>query len=103
MRTIHKSTLEVVSKQSLELPIEARIIKLDIQHGIPTIWYICDTDDRMELRTFIVFGTGHNILDADVQDNKVLGKMPINRNHAGPFYVGSVQMGAYVWHYFEEV
>lgn len=86
MRTIHKFTLEEVDRQEIQMPVDAKVLCLQVQDGIPRIWARVNTDiDVKEFRTFLTFGTGH--------------PMPIkDMDYIGTYQVAS---GRLVFHVFE--
>jgi hypothetical protein len=67
----------------IEMPARARIVKVDHQDGIVTIWAEVGrgSDDHVR-RLFRIYGTGQPIVDDDV-------------------YVGTYFEGPYVWHVYE--
>lgn len=68
----------------VELPRGARALSLQVQRGVPCVWWICDPDAPRETRALVVRGTGEpfSLLSASL-------------------YVGTWQDGNYVWHLFE--
>jgi hypothetical protein len=72
---------------TLFLPVGAKILTLQMQHGVPFIW-IERTEEAIELkeRKIKKVGTGESF-NAD-------------SNHS---YIGTIQEGPYVWHYYEVV
>ncbi len=69
--------------QAFEMPRGAEVLTAQVQHGVVCLWARVDTRMPMELRRFVIIGTGHDGAD---------GK-----------YVGTVQMdgGDFVFHVFE--
>jgi hypothetical protein len=87
MRTIFKQTLDTVYEQTIELPEYSRILCINVQHGIPCIWYECNPNmPEEEVKIFCV-GTG--------------GELP---ERVGLEYLGTVLMfgGDCVFHYYKE-
>jgi hypothetical protein len=87
MNAIWKYSLEDAGRQQIEMPEGARIISVQVQHGIPCLWAIVDPGKPAVRRTFHIIGTGN----------------PFN---AAPLaYVGSFQLlnGKFVGHVFEEL
>jgi hypothetical protein len=84
MKTIWKFSLDD-PMGSLQMPIGAEILCLQIQRGVPCIWVKVDDSAKVERRTFIVVGTGH--------------KLSVNANK----YIGTFQEanGDLIWHVFE--
>ena len=91
-RMVHKYTLEISSKpQTLDLPVGAEILDIQMQHGQPRLWALVDpTETEPEERVFRMTGTGWPI-DAPIDENMR--------------HVATVQAddGMLVWHFFEEV
>lgn len=84
MRTIHKFDLTVGTVNAVEIPSHAIIRHLGVQDGIIRLWVEVDTNKfSRENRVFCVYGTGHEIGGC--------------REH----YVGTVQIGPFVWHVYE--
>ena len=71
-----------VRREVVEMPAGARIVLVDRQHGVPTLWAEVSLDHDMERRLFVLYGTGQKIDDDDV-------------------WVGSFQDPPYVWHVYE--
>ena len=87
MRTVHKFPLQH-GRTRLPLPPNAWFLRVDVQHGEWVAWFCLDTDDEIALRTFQVFGTGH-----DMGTEHWL--------HLGTFYQDETK--SLVWHLFEEL
>lgn len=86
MKTIWKYKLNTVDAQKINLPINARILTVQMQHGTPSLWVIVDPDENiMKEHTFRTYGTGHH------------------RECISGFYVGTYQDlgGQLVFHVFE--
>lgn len=63
MRNVFKYKIPVEDEFELKLPMLAKILTIQTQHGMPNIWVLVDTDNPMETRKFKTFGTGHTIPD----------------------------------------
>ena len=65
MTTIYKAVLDF--RQADVLPIQmpegSEIMTIKSQYGIPTMWYLCDTEEPMETRKFRALTTGQDIPD----------------------------------------
>ncbi len=86
-KTIFKYGLSISQWQSINLPVNAEILKVDTQNNELYIWVLQDTvDANTEIRYFEVFGTGH-----------FMGEQK-NRKHIGTVLTYG---GSYVWHVFE--
>lgn len=85
MHTIHKVSLTPQPGiVSVTLPKDAIIIKVDAQADQIAVWYECDTDKPMEIKTFTVMGTGMNF-----------------SNIENCIYLGTTQCPPFVWHVYE--
>jgi len=80
MKRIYKYKLE----DSVEMPIGAKILSIQMQNNRPYIWALVDTDAECEFRHFEIIGTGHDFPEAD--------------NFT---YINTFQDGPFVWHIFE--
>lgn len=70
----------------LELPLNARILHLDVQERAPhqpSMWVLLDESRPAVQRTFELVGTGSST------------------EHTANWHVGSWQQAGYVWHLFE--
>jgi len=86
---VWKETLELSSVQIVSLPKDSQILKVDSQNGMLCIWFMHEDDPNDDVeydeRTIDVVGTGH-VFSAD-----------------GKKHIGTVIMGAFVWHVFEVI
>ena len=72
----------------ISMPRGAEILTVQVQHGVPTIWALVDTDAPKVNRLVRVYGTGWDL------PKHVLGER----------YIGTWQQDdGLVWHLFEEV
>lgn len=85
MRTIHKYPLVIIpSEQVIETYALMIPLAVQLQNGHPTLWYQVYTASPRVYRTVHIVGTGHEVPpDCD--------------------YIGTVQIGSYVWHFYLEV
>jgi len=76
------------SQLTYDIPIGGKIIYVDEQFGNICIWVEVDITKETEKRSFVVYGTGHNI------------KVCNNKKH-----VGSVKLnkGALIFHVYERI
>ena len=64
--------------KSFDIPVTAKVLCVKLQHNIPTIWMLVDTESANQKRTFVIFPTGGYMLDFQipyldtVQDNNGL-------------------------------
>jgi len=89
MEAIWKVQLSLVHIQQVSLPAGSEVLCVQMQNGIPCIWFICldtDPDFAKETRTFIIYQTGG-------EHYKIEGE-----------YIGTFQLknGGLVFHVFEE-
>lgn len=82
-RTIWKFPLDLVARPEPAMPRGARVLTVQLQNGIPTVWAAVDPTAPVEPRPLVVVGTG-NLLP----------------NDAGP-YIGTWQADPFVFHVFE--
>lgn len=87
MRRVYKLPISLNDHSEFVLPISARILTIQLQHGVPTMWYdFEDGDETVKTVRIRCAGTGHPIKGRT---------MP---------YFGTVQLndGDLVLHYFVE-
>ncbi len=84
--TIWKYPIGVIDEQEISVPEGAVALCVQMQEGVPCIWYQIDAHQDEVHRLSVVVGTGREF---DSRNTK---------------YIGTVQMaaGALVWHVFEE-
>ncbi len=80
-KTIWKYPLDF-PECTIAIPKGGRIVYVDLQGGEPMLWIEVIPGVKLDLRRFIVYGTGHLI--------------PNHHKH-----VGSYQMPPFVWHIHE--
>ncbi len=84
MTTIYKYPL-TPGRTVLDLPLEARPLTVQMQHGAPCMWVLLNPAQPTVQRFFDVYGTGH-------------GMPAIPGDYVATFQMAS---GALVWHVFE--
>ena len=82
--TIWKFPFEVEDSVLIEMPEGATVLKVECQNGVPCIWALVKPDAPKQLRSFLIYGTGHRIAGID------------SLSHVATF-----QQGPLVWHMFE--
>lgn len=85
MGLIYKYPLRLTDTQNVVMPRGARILTVQMQNAVPTLWAEVDpTDSVGEQRHITIIGTGNG--------------------HTSPhsLYLGTVQDGPFVWHVFED-
>ena len=87
MKTIYKYPLSFEDRFLIDMPDGAQPLSLQMQHGVPCLWAMVDTNAPTVKRALYCRGTGH---DADAIGNAE--------------HLGSVQMqgGALIFHFFLE-
>ena len=78
MKTVYKYRLG-----DIQLPVGAKVLTAGVQGGEFYLWAEVDTDQPLEERHFVVYGTGWEITDS-------------NR-----CYIATLFEGAFVWHVYE--
>lgn len=63
MRKIYKYHLAIETYQEIEIPIDAKLLSVQMQHGNPMLWaLVWDFKDKpKEMRSIWIYGTGHEI------------------------------------------
>lgn len=84
MLTIYKYQFQIADKVAIEMPAQAQVLSVQMQNDTPTMWVKVVTDRPKELRTFLIFGTGHAM-----------------NPHFEYSYVATIQDRGFVWHIFE--
>jgi hypothetical protein len=85
MRTIWKYEIPIADKFVLQMPITAKILTTQIQNGLPVMWAVVNTEEKLKERTFYLFGTGH--------------RFPEEHNVR---YINTFQIDSFVGHLFED-
>ncbi len=83
--TIYKFELSIGTTQ-IELPINAKIVDVQVQYEKPCIWVLLNPTEKMkEIHLIKIFGTGHLIREID-----------------GLVYIGTFQLygGSFIGHAF---
>ncbi len=60
---IWKWELGVTDRQVLMMPIDAKVLTVQMQHGVPQLWALVDEADPKEPRQFATYGTGNPMPD----------------------------------------
>ena len=84
--TIWKYELPMVGLFTLDLPVGAIPLSVQMQHKKPFLWVLLHSTGTTEKRTFLLTGTGHEIKELDLE------------------FTGTFQMldGDFVFHLFEK-
>lgn len=86
MNTIYKYPLILQHRQTVKMPLYAKILSVQMQGYQICLWAELDTDDDAGDRTFLIYGTGHEIPEEEEFGRK---------------YIGTIQQERLVWHIFE--
>ena len=83
--TVYKYPIPIEDEFNLELPIGAKILKIELQGNHPNIWALVNSENENQKRSFRFAGTGHSLPEKELN------------------YIGSVHMnsGQLVFHLFE--
>lgn len=84
MKRIFKYHVGTNGVSRVRLPIDAKVLSTNVQDGKVQIWAEVDDEAALEDRHFIVYGTGHEMLDTEHQ-----------------VYVGTIFDNPFVWHVYE--
>ena len=63
MHKIFKYAIELTDYVEIKMPINAQILKIDVQFGTVNMWALVNPNNNMEYRYFRIIGTGHPIYD----------------------------------------
>ena len=86
---IYKYDFPLQDVVDLLLPVGSKILKIEPQNNKPKYWLlrpVDDTNSRVEVRRFRVYGTGHYIEDIERLT-----------------HITSFQDGDFIWHIFEDI
>jgi hypothetical protein len=72
-------------EQGIEMPMDAKVLSVQLQDDIPHIWAMVNPHRERELRNFVIIGTGQSFDDTNMK------------------YIGTYQHNPFVWHLFEIV
>lgn len=82
MKTIWKFPLIFTDRQTLEIPLPATAIAVQLQRATPCLWAEVDPDGESVRVEIAMIGTG-NLLPEGLR------------------YISTIQNGALVWHFYE--
>lgn len=89
MKKIFKYLLQLTDGiQAITMPYNAKVLNVQSQNGIIALWAEVYDDNSLTSESdkhFVIYGTGHG--------------MPDNPGS----YIGTVQLGMFVWHIYEVV
>ena len=61
-RAVWKWPIQFADEFTLSMPVDATVLTVAMQGGHPCIWALVSVDAPMAVRTFHLYGTGHNVL-----------------------------------------
>lgn len=85
MTTIWRFNLAITDEQTISMPAHARILAVGVREGNLCLWARVDPEMTLEQRCFRILGTGN----------------PIEPPLRGETYLGTADMGMFVWHVWE--
>lgn len=85
MKSIWKYPLNIIDTQSVEIPANSRILSVQFQHEVLTVWAHVEASNPKVLRKIHIYGTGHPADSAEYLD-----------------FIGTAQQYGLVWHVFAE-
>lgn len=88
-KVVYKYELDP-DKIETDLPIGAKVLSVGAQGGSMFIWALVDPSAKTEVRKFVVVGTGHKMVDAEIDKLQFIG-------------TAHMHGGRLVWHVFEMV
>lgn len=63
------------SMHYMNLPLGATILTVQVQYGVPCIWFLCDPEAPVARRCIALYGTGH---DVPPNPGKYIGTVQFN-------------------------
>lgn len=86
-KTIYKYPLTFVESQQVSLPVGTKVLTVQLQNGIPTLWAMVNQNsEHFEDKTIEMYGTG----------------WPIENTCVGRNYISTIQTDEeLVFHFFE--
>lgn len=58
---INLSEIDVRGCIYITMPLDAEVLCVQVQRGVPTLWAKVDADVPLTMRTFVIVGTGHEM------------------------------------------
>jgi len=88
--TVWKFPLNQEDTQTVDIPLPAQILCVQMQNGKACIWALCDPKRPLQRKTIRIYGTGYPLRVIEYRG------MRTDR------YISTFQNGPFVWHVFEE-
>ena len=61
MLVVHKFPLRTTDRQEIYLPVSAKVLTVQVQHGTPCLWALVDEDADLTKHSLTIVGTGHPV------------------------------------------
>jgi len=87
LNEIWEFRIHITDKPLVAIPEEHEILCFQVQEGRPYIWALINRNSPIIQKRFRLLGTG-NPIDANI-------------NLTSKDYIGTIQLGVFVWHLFE--
>jgi hypothetical protein len=82
MRTIWKYPIDTTSCHEIEMPLNAKILCVQLQNNIPTLWALVETEEPKRIFDILTYCTDDDLIDKKGQ------------------YIGTYQLAGLVHHVF---
>ena len=89
MRFILKYPLLTNRIQTVHMPTGSKIIKVDVQRNVPTIWAMVESDNKLAGRIISMISTGQTLPDG-MWENNFIGTFLLND---GAFVLHAFDLG----------
>lgn len=86
MKAVFKYSVPLGIQEPIRMPRGAQLLTVQLQRDVPCVWALVDTNEPNVDRDLRWVGTGHDMAET-------------HQHH----YVGTIQVGPYVFHLFEFV
>ena len=82
MKTVYKYEVQLADNFEIIMPVEAELLTVQLQRGIPQLWALVPTDGHLKTakRAFRLAGTGHQIDDTDLL-HKYIGSFQMQQEN----------------------
>ena len=85
-KVIWKYNIPILDIIKIEMPKGAKVLSVQNQNDEIALWMHVNPKEKSEIREFQIIGTGHELPSLEKPKRK---------------YIGTCQIGIYVWHVFE--
>jgi hypothetical protein len=87
MITVYKYTFDITDTQKLRIHADCEFLRVDVQHDIPCLWAMVNTNKPIIDYDILIVGTGHEVKSWETL------------KHIGSFQ----HKDRFVWHVFHEL